>query len=164
MPMAGCELNTLYGELAQRLYTPSALEDGFVLSRDVLPMPPDQLISPKFIVLKSTHGHVRSVAEVNERLVILYADRPTLVNLGLWVLSMVFHAKPEKSVLHLQNEASQVSTIVCYYDHDGKAWGESISGYNTVPHHFNYYFEEPARFPFSSTRDQPDQLLRLFLT
>lgn len=162
--MLRCDLETVYGDLWASVHTPAAMQEGVVLTSVTLPPPPAKLSSDRIIVTRSTHEYNWSVGDVLEDRLILYADRPTLANLGLWILSMVFHAQPDRSVLRLRHEGSDIRDIACHYDHDGVAWGSGVVGYKTIPAELHYFFEKPERFPLSELRHSPNDLPRLFLT
>ena len=159
--MSACDLERVYGECRGKLNLTVAQGKSFNLSGVNLPVPPEHLSSTSIICRKTFH-HYHASNRVD--MIQLYADQPTMQNLGLWMLSMLFHPLPLNSVLALPHRASHIRRMKCDYMHGGAYWGVPHPGYVSVPSRYRYEPDLPVkRFPFTGT-DNTDHLPTFRLT
>lgn len=154
-----CDLKTVFGGTAQRV--PNSTDDNFVFSSQTLPIPPVYMETERLLVRRTHHdynGWFRADA------LWFQAHRSTYKNLALLILSMIFHAEPNRVFLELTHPASDIKHLVIEYEHKG--WREEYPNYLVAlrPYEFTYYPREVGKYPWHSERPEPRHLPCFYLT
>jgi len=152
-----CDLNSCFGRLAAAI-PPCNADRCLVISKDVLPAPPGTLESNQLVVIKGEH-HYGSF-----RIDSLWfqATPDTYRNLGLLILSTVFHPEPSAVFLELTHPDSMIRTIVVESVYP--TIEENGVGYHTLPFIYYYWPEDAAWHPFKDEDYDCRELPCLHLT
>jgi len=148
--MASCELETLYWSSLEQLVRGRKTDAKPVrFSADVLPVPQARMTTDKIICKKWDALYCYSTGVTKVERLHVFADHTSFQLLGLWILSMLFHAEPVRSTLDLKHEGSVIKHLVCDYKHGGEFWGQDVFGYSAMPSHFLYHESELRRHPWT---------------
>ena len=129
-----CDLERVYGALA--LAVPDDDEDdAATYDARVLPSPHEDLATDRIVAKlgRSMYGSV-----VRDR-VDLHASRPTFRQLGLWLLSTMFHAGPKTATLRLLHPDSSIVRLDA-----GGTSGAADPWLVETPSSFRYYHDDES--------------------
>jgi len=130
-----CDLERIYGELAARLPEDNASEP-FQLDESVIPPAPQELTTDQVRIFR---GQLQRLPGCRGDYLDVVAPRSTIRQLGLLLLSVLFHEQCERSTLHLSQPESVVKHIVTEYKH----WSKSqVSGFWLRPWVLGYVPED----------------------
>ena len=150
-----CDLERIYGSLAAQL--PDAPGDGerFHLDEAVITLPPPELASNKLLIQKS---FIQRLPGCRGDYINIVVPRPTVRQLGLLVLAVLFHEERHRTILHVTNPASQVKHVVLEYRHYSK---KELSGFRSRPWVLGYVPEEAGATLLTKEEGFSAPLLRL---
>ena len=142
----GCDLESIFGELATELPTSFGGDEDIILSALNLPVAPPRLISDRLYIVKAAHvyGDAYRVDRLN-----FYTDKPTCTHLGLLLMAVVFHPEPPRVLVELTHPASEVKNLIFEYEY--RDLEHLPGGYHTRPYGFVYYPSETDKHPFDKT-------------
>ena len=148
-----CDLENVFGELAARLPLSTDGSESFTFTSESLPVPPSQIETQKLYINKSTHTYNDSY-----KFDLLYfnAHKEIYRNLGLLILSAIFHPQPPEILVKLNHSESEISNLIIEYKHFDSV--NPYPGYHTKPVYFEYYPALSWKHPFDkciSPRDLP---------
>jgi hypothetical protein len=127
-----CDLERTFGNLAARLPVSSENGEKFALDESVIPVAPPELSSDSFVIRKGLYQRLPGCRGDN---VDIIASRPTLRQLGLLALAVLFHEQCDRSIIHITTPESRVKHIVLEYKHWLKT---EVSGFRVRPWVFGY--------------------------
>jgi len=135
------DLETTFGLLAERVPTGPVGDIDFVLSAGDLPAPPASLDTDRLIVHRRWHGYN---ADYRADSLWFQASRETYRQLGLLILSVLFHEQPAQVRLAVCHNRSDIRQLIVEYEYPE----EDYPGYQSRPHRYCYYPGETARHPW----------------
>jgi len=139
--MTTCDLERVFGNLADVVPTPSAGGAEFVFSQRTLPTPPAEMGTDQLILTKTTHNwHPAWRVDA----VWMQAHRRTCRQLGLLILAVVFHEMPARVHMALTHPNSSIKHLVVEFAY----LPEDHGGYLTRPYAFSYTPQETERHPY----------------
>jgi hypothetical protein len=127
------DLEAIFGVLADQL--PEDENAEFLLSAENLPQAPAVMQTDRLVLQAGRHGYNGyTIFEVDS--ISVQAHKRTYRQLGLCLLSKVFHQDPARVTIQLTHPASTVKALVLDYD-QRESWS-SIRGYLRRPASFTY--------------------------
>ncbi len=141
--MKECDLQTIYSGLAFQIPTESGGYESITLSSENLPLPPDEMTSGNLYIVK-TKTNYNNWFESD--LLWFYARKETYRNLGLLILSVVFHRQVSEIEVEITHPHSEIKRLIVEYAPPNI--NELPSGYHTQPLAFKYYAQLTAKHPF----------------
>ncbi len=151
--MNKCGLESIFGDLAARLPLSTDGNESLAFTSESLPIPPSQIETQNLYIKKSTHTYNDSY-----KFDLLYfnAHKETYRNLGLLILSAIFHPQPSEILVRLNHLESEISNLIIEYKHFNL--DDLYPGYHTKPFYFEYYPALSWKHPFDkciNPRDLP---------
>ena len=147
-----CDLEDLYGDLAQTVLTTASESEPYVLKAQNLPQPPARMESDRLYIAKGIHeyeDYFRADA------LWWFATKETYGQLALLILAVLFHPSPPEVTLRLTHPASEIQRLVVRYEYSpSDAYLDA--GYNTRPYAYAYYPGESAWYDLGRYRDVSD--------
>lgn len=136
-----CDLERVFGALADAVPTSSAGDAELVFSQRTLPVPPAEMATDQLILTKTTHNwHPAWRVDT----VWMQAQRRTCRRLGLLILAVVFHELPAQVHVALTHPRSDIKHLIIEYAY----LSEDHGGYLTRPYAFAYTPQETERHPW----------------
>jgi len=149
-----CDLERIYGELAARLPEDEG-SDPTHLDETVIPPAPQELATDRLRIYRS---QLQRLPGCRGDYLDIVAPRPTIRQLGLLVLAVLFHEQCDRSTLHLTHPDSVLKHIVTDYKH----WKKSeVSGFRFRPWVLGYVPENVEHAFRTDDRGFSAPLLRL---
>ena len=140
--MKKCDLETTYSDLASQLPSQTDGNESITLSSQNLPLPSSEMASNNLYILKVDHVYNDWF---KADMLWSFARKETYRQLGLMILSVIFHQRLEVKV-RLNHPHSEIKTLIVEYAR-GKM-NELTAGYHTQPFAFEYYPQLPDKHPF----------------
>ncbi len=139
-----CDLEAVYGSIAERVPTGPVGYPNFVFSTQTLPVPPPILATDKLFIRKARHQYnVEYLADA----LWFQASRRTLRQLGLLILAVLFHEQPSQTSVSLVHTASDIKDLVVEYEY----LEQDYPGYQSRPYQYCYYPGDTDRHPWWRT-------------
>ena len=135
---------------------PYGKDKNIVFSRAMLPSVEKQLQTGRIIITKGQHGYG---FDFRQDLLHFQADKETLRNLGLLILSVVFRSIPSVRI-QLTNPKSEVKNLIVSSSRD--AYVIAGLGYQVRPNRFDYWPSTAARHPWHGHADLSPRDLPFF--
>ncbi|HEY6968020.1 MAG TPA: hypothetical protein VJA94_02360 [Candidatus Angelobacter sp.] len=149
-----CDLERVFGELAARLPENEG-SPVFELRETNVPVAPAELTTDRVCIRRC---YLQRLPGCRGDHLDIIAPPSTFRQLGLLLLSVLFHEETDRSVIHLLPADSQVKHIVTEYKHGLRS---QVSGYRYRPWDLRYVPKE-IEFVFKANREGLDApLLRL---
>jgi hypothetical protein len=143
-----CDLSSVFQEVTERVPEgPPGMVD-FVFRREALPIPPAELHTDLIVVRRGSHGYN---SWYRADTLWIYLDRPKARQLGVFLLSCMFHRLERPASLLLANPESQIRRIVVPA-HRSEA-DEPPVGLDIMPMSFRYYPSQPEKHPWLGETD-----------
>lgn len=140
-----CDLERVFGDLTDAIPTLSAKDAEFVFSQQTLPVPPAEMETDQLILSKTTHyWHPAWRTDA----VWMQAHRRTCRQLGLLILSVVFHELPAQVHVTLTHPASSIKHLVIEFEYLQPV---NHNGYLTRPYTFTYSPSDNERYPWNAS-------------
>lgn len=142
-----CDLDRIFGKLAKNIS--AAEKKEFIFTADNVPSAPGQISTDRLILKKGHHGYE---AYTSTRVDTLHfnAHKETYRQLGLCLLSALFHSKPKQIKLTLNHPKSQIKALI--FDH--KKIDPYVPGfeYEGGLKQYAYSVETPERHPINYSK------------
>ena len=127
-----CDLERIFGELSTRLPEAEESDDPLHLDETVIPPTPPELTTDRVRIYRSQLQRLPGCRGDGLDVV---APRSAIRQLGLLLLSVLFHEQCDRSILHLTHPDSALKHVVTEYKH----WSKSeVSGFRFRPWVFGY--------------------------
>jgi hypothetical protein len=153
----GCDLQAMFGPLAEEVPTGPVGYPHYVFSAKTLPIPPSTMASDRLIIRKGSHQYNW---DFRADTLGIQARPESYRQLGLLILAVLFHEQPSRVQIDLTHPASEIRHLLVEYVY----LGEHDSGYQCRPYSFRYYPGDTAKHPWYYTRVPVADLPRFILT
>jgi len=160
-----CDLKSIFGELAKQVPTATTGNERFLFSPQNLPVPDSELQTDQLVIKKHRHFYGISLSDKLEANfpvdnISVQAQKETYKNLGLLILSVLFHPEPQQVHLNLLHPDSEIKHLVVKFEYPKI---EEISGYYSQPFGFGYVPMETSRHPWIHRELSPYELPCFYL-
>jgi hypothetical protein len=133
-----CDLERIYSKLATQLPESSKHEGPFALDESVIPAAPPEIWTDRLQVYA---GYYERLPGCRGDGLDIVAARPTIRQLGLLALALLFHEQCDRTIIHLTQSKSRMKHIVLEYRHLLKS---QCSGFRVRPWVLGYVPDETA--------------------
>ncbi|MFX0071795.1 MAG: hypothetical protein ACFFAO_11960 [Candidatus Hermodarchaeota archaeon] len=147
------KLNSFFSE--KRPNVPIKFEDSIIFKKENLPNISENIDTTNIIIKKGYHIYNNYYRADALR---CYAIKDIYKNLGLLILSLIFHENNEGVKLNLLNSNTDVKNIIIKFHYFNK------NGYIKKPHSFEYEPEEVKKFPWINDNLESWDLPGFYLT
>jgi hypothetical protein len=134
-----CDLHRYFGKLANAL--PIDEKEGFTFDSQTFSESPSLLQTDQLVIRKTYVNHNGSRVDRLQ----FFASKSIYRELGLLILSVVFHRGGSRACLSLTSPSSVVKNLIVEYGGSTSR----VSGHQTSPHSFEYYPEKISRHPWT---------------
>ncbi len=137
-----CDLEKVFGELANGVPSSPTANVNFIFSAEILPVSPTQMVTDRLLIRKATHSY--NDYDLRDALW-FYAHKNTYRNLALLILSVIFHSELPRVQIEITHPKSDIKYLVIEFEHIAL---DDCVGYLTRPYGFNYFPQEIERHPW----------------
>jgi hypothetical protein len=146
--MQSFDLRHIFGEIASAIPSDPMRDDDFLFHAGVLPVPQGLLSTDRVIVRKEVHEYN---SWYRADLLRMFVSLQTSRELGVFILSCLFHGPAETVTLELTNPASEIRRIIV--PSVNRSLDDPLLGLTVVPHVYRYFPESMSRYPWSHRAD-----------
>jgi hypothetical protein len=145
------DLRQAFGEIASAIPSDPTRDESFLFHAGVLPVPQGLLSTDRVVVCKEVHEYN---SWYRTDLLRMFVSPPTARELGVFILSCLFHGPTETVMLELKNPASEIRWIIV--PSVNRSLDSPHLGLTVVPHVYRYFPESMRRYPWSHRQDVDD--------